>query len=309
MRTTIIFILLCIISIVNNAYGSAWLIDAGKYRYMATIANSNKNSENIKQIRADLFIQIQCKLADLKERIKLVNNSSALYNKLFYQIQSLERTSREISSYQDQLMRIFAIEYGVNNNQNLGIQLLYKENKFQGSNDMHYLSDNKEIGIFYKIRLFQDVSRVVSVQPRIYMAQDGCEQLFSYELLLLSAISKKIKTILGETSVFAEGILSFGQDLNNPYGKRSHYSFSISKGVEFQNGIMLVSFAKYYNRTNYGNIYNKTLYKQLSIAKKIKFGNLKKNSVTTQIGYFVDKSLIKQRYKISGVIFSIWLDI
>ncbi|WP_375318530.1 hypothetical protein [Candidatus Tisiphia endosymbiont of Oplodontha viridula] len=276
---------------------------------MATIANIDKNSENIKQIRADLFIQIQCKLADLKERIKLVNNSSALYNKLFYQIQSLERTSREISSYQDQLMRILAIEYGVNNNQNLGIQLLYKENKFQGSNDMNYLSNNKEIGIFYKIRLFQDVSRVVSVQPRIYMAQDGCEQLFSYELLLLSAISKKIRTILGETSVFAEGILSFGQDLNNPYGKRSHYSFSISKGVEFQNGIMLVSFAKYYNRTNYGNIYNKTLYKQLSIAKKIRFGNLKKNSVTTQIGYFVDKSLIKQRYKISGVIFSIWLDI
>ncbi|WP_425362911.1 hypothetical protein [Candidatus Tisiphia endosymbiont of Hybos culiciformis] len=276
---------------------------------MATTATIDKNSENIKQIRADLFIQIQRKLANLKERIKLVNNSSALYNKLFYQIQSLERTSREISSYQDQLMRIFAIEYGVNNNQNLGIQLLYKENKFQGTHDMNYLSDNKEIGIFYKIKLFQNVRRVVSVQPRIYMTQDGCEQIFSYELLLLSAMSKKIRTILGETSVFAEGILSFGQDLNNPYGKRSHYSFSISKGVEFQNGIMLVSFAKYYNRTNCGNIYNKTLYKQFSIAKKIKFGNLKKNSLTTQIGYFVDKSLIKQRYKISGVIFSIWLDV
>ncbi|MCC8371634.1 MAG: hypothetical protein LN568_02610 [Rickettsia endosymbiont of Pseudomimeciton antennatum] len=272
---------------------------------MATTSTIDKNSENIKQIRADLFLQIQRKLAYLKERIKLVNNSSALYNKLFYQIQSLERTSREISSYQDQLMRIFAIEYGVNNNQNLGIQLLYKENKFQGSNDMNYLSNNKEIGIFYKIKLFQDAHRVVSVQPRIYITQDGCEQQFSYELLLLSAISKKVRTI----SVFAEGILSFGQNLNSPYGKRSHYSFSMSKGVEFQNGIMLVSFTKYYNRRNYGNIYNKTLYNQLSVAKKIKFGNLKKNSLTTQIGYFLDKSLIKQRYKISGVIFSIWMDI
>ncbi|WP_341747670.1 hypothetical protein [Candidatus Tisiphia endosymbiont of Dascillus cervinus] len=77
-------------------------------------------------------------MAYLKDRIKLVNNSSALYNKLFRQIQFLERRSREISSYQDELMRIFAIEYGINKNQNLGIQLLYKENKFQGSNDMNY---------------------------------------------------------------------------------------------------------------------------------------------------------------------------
>ncbi|MCC8397708.1 MAG: hypothetical protein LN569_00020 [Rickettsia endosymbiont of Labidopullus appendiculatus] len=309
MRTIILLIFLGIISIANKAYGSAWLIDSDKYRYMATTSTIDKNSENIKQIRADLFLQIQRKLAYLKERIKLVNNASALYNKLFYQIQSLERTSREISSYQDQLMRIFAIEYGVNNNQNLGIQLLYKENKFQGSNDMNYLSNNKEIGIFYKIKLFQDAHRVVSVQPRIYITQDGCEQQFSYELLLLSAISKKVRTISGAISVFVEGILSFGQNLNSPYGKRSHYSFSMSKGVEFQNGIMLVSFTKYYNRRNYGNIYNKTLYKQFSIAKKIKFGNLKKNSLTTQIGYFWDKSLIKQRYKISGVIFSIWMDI
>ncbi|WP_341753138.1 MULTISPECIES: hypothetical protein [unclassified Candidatus Tisiphia] len=309
MKITIIFILLFIISIANKVYGSAWLIDSGRYRYMATTATIDKNSENIKQIRADLFLQIQRKLAHLRERIKLVNNSSALYNKLFCQIQSLERSSREISSYQDQLMRIFAIEYGINNNQNLAIQLLYKENKFQGSNDMNYLSNNKEIGIFYKIKLFQNIHRVVSVQPRIYITQDGCEQQFSYELLLLSAISKKIRTILGETSVFAQGILSFGQNLNNPYGKRSHYSFSISEGVEFKNGIMLLSFAKYYIRKNYGNIYNKTLYKQFSIAKNIKFGNLKKNSITTQIGYFSDKSLIKQRYKISGVIFSIWMDI
>ncbi len=309
MRVTIILIFLCIISVANKVYGSAWLIDSGKYRYMVTTSTIDKSSENIKQIRADLFLQIQRKLAYLKERIKLVNNSSALYNKLFYQIQSLERTSREISSYQDQLMRIFAIEYGINNNQNLGIQLLYKENKFQGTHDMNYLSNNKEIGIFYKIKLFQNVHRVVSVQPRIYITQDGYQQQFSYELLLLSAISKKIRTISGKTSVFAEGILSFGQSLNNPYGKRSHYSFSMSKGIELQNGIMLVSFTKYYNRRNYGNIYNKTLYSQFSIAKKIRFGNLKKNSLTTQIGYFVDKSLIKQHYKISGVIFSIWMDI
>ncbi|OZG31685.1 hypothetical protein [Rickettsia endosymbiont of Culicoides newsteadi] len=155
MKITIIFILLFIISIANKVYGSAWLIDSGRYRYLATTATIDKNSENIKQIRADFFLQIQRKLAHLRERIKLVNNSSALYNKLFCQFQSLERSSKEISSYQDQLMRIFTIEYGINNNQNLAIQLLYKENKFQGSNDMNYLSNNKEIGIFLKLSFFK----------------------------------------------------------------------------------------------------------------------------------------------------------
>lgn len=218
MKTTTIFILLFIISVTNKIYASAWLIDSGKYKYTLTASNIDKNSKNIKQVRANLFLQIQCKLAYLKDRIKLVNNSSALYNKLFRQIQFLERRSREISSYQDELIRIFAIEYGINKNQNLGIQLLYKENKFQGSNDMNYLSNNKEIGIFYKIKLFQNTNRIVSVQPRIYMTKDGCQQQFSYELLLLSAFSKKIRTI----SVFAESVFSFGQTLNNPYTRKSH---------------------------------------------------------------------------------------
>ncbi|WP_375330670.1 hypothetical protein [Candidatus Tisiphia endosymbiont of Oplodontha viridula] len=305
MKTTTIFILLFIISVTNKIYASAWLIDSGKYKYTVTASNIDKNSKNIKQVRANLFLQIQCKLAYLKDRIKLVNNSSALYNKLFRQIQFLERRSREISSYQDELMRIFAIEYGINKNQNLGIQLLYKENKFQGSNDMNYLSNDKEIGIFYKIKLFQNTNKIVSVQPRIYMTKDGCQQQFSYELLLLSAFSKKIRTV----SVFAESVFSFGQALNNSYTRRSHYSFSISEGIEFQNGIMLVDFTKYYTRRNYGSIYNRTLYKQFSVAKRIKFGNLKKNSLTTQIGYFCDKSLINKHYKISGVIFSIWMDV
>ncbi|WP_342267434.1 hypothetical protein [Candidatus Tisiphia endosymbiont of Empis tessellata] len=154
MKTTTIFILLFIISVTNKIYASAWLIDSGKYKYTVTASNIDKNSKNIKQVRANLFLQIQCKLAYLKDRIKLVNNSSALYNKLFRQIQFLERISREISSYQDELMRIFAIEYGINKNQ-IGIQLLYKENKFQGSNDMNYLSNNKEIGIFLKLSSFR----------------------------------------------------------------------------------------------------------------------------------------------------------
>ena len=72
---------------------------------------------------------------------------------------------------------------------------------------------------------------------------------------------------------------------------------------------MLVNFTKYYLRRNYGLVYNKTLYEQFSVAKEIKFDTLKKRNCTMQLGYFWDASISHPNYKVSGAIFSIWLDV
>jgi hypothetical protein len=259
------------------------------------MSNIDKNSQYIKQIRADLYLHIQRKLLYLKEHIRLVNNSSLVYDKLFRQIQFLEQISKNLCSYQDESLKILIIEYGVSKNQNLGIQFLYKENRFQGSSNIKYLSDNSEISVFYKKMIFQNDKRIITIQPKIYITQNRDHHLqFSYELLLLSAISKQIFLF----SVFAESAFGFGQNLNNPNKKKHYYSLSTSEGIKFKNGIMLVSFTKYYIRRNYGNIYHKTLYKQLSIVKNIKINNLRYNNITTQIGYFWDQSLINKNYKI-----------
>jgi len=290
----------------NKAHSSAWLIDEGSYRYRATIGTIDKKSKITKKIRADIYLKTQRKLEYLKEHIKLVKKFSALYNKIFREIQFLERITKELTTYQDELIKIIAIEYGVNQEQNFGIELLYKQNRFQGSKDINYSSSDKEISLFYKIKLLQWGNRIITVQPKIQMttSANGQSQFF-YELLLLTGISRHSSI----ASIFAESSFGVGKELNNLYTRRSYYSFSTTEGVEFKNGLMFVSFIKYYIRKNYGNIYDKTVYNQLSIAKKINFSTSKNKNITTQIGYFWDKSLINQNYQISGLIFSLWINV
>jgi len=121
----------------------------------------------------------------------------------------------------------------------------------------------------------------------------------------LFGTTKNIRT----SSLFTENIFSFGREFKGQNHKKKYYSLSTSQGWKFKNGFMLVNFTKYYIRKEYGLIYNKTLYEQISVAKEIKFSKLKRNNLTIQIGLFWDRSLINPNYKISGTVFSIWLDI
>jgi hypothetical protein len=304
--------LLFINSIINTVYASAWLIDSARYRYTSTIAIIDKNSKYIKQLRADLYLQTQQRLVYLRNQLKLVNSQLARHYKLSEEIVALEKIAKNLCSYQDEIITIATIEYGITNNQNLAIQLLYKQNSFQGSKNINYRSANRltnsEISIFYKIKLLQNDKYIISVQPRISVNKNTAHQpQLAYELLLLSGISKNFRS----ASLFTQNSIGFGQDLNNSYSKRNYYCFSTSEGIKFDNNILLTSFTQYSFRKNYGNIYSKTLYNQLSVAKEIKLSkpnNSSNNDLTAQIGYFWDQSLINKNYKLSGVIFSLWIN-
>lgn len=238
--------------------------------------------------------------------MKLVAKSSAFYKKLFTQISRLEHTSQELTAYPEVFSRAFSVEYGISKNQNIGLQFFYKDNQLQGTQYKSKTLSSEEISTFYKIKLFQNNSHIISFQPKLTIAQYDSKRQFFYELLLCSGTSK----IKGNVSVFTDKSVAFGQSL--PLGREAerYYAVSATKGIKFNNGIMLVNFVKYYiRRKNYNDIYNKTIYNQLSIAKHIKFGNLKQNSLIAQIGYFSDKSLVKSNYKVSGVTFSMWIDI
>ncbi|RYE05997.1 MAG: hypothetical protein EOP33_01975 [Rickettsiaceae bacterium] len=83
-------------------------------------------------------------------------------------------------------------------------------------------------------------------------------------------------------------------------------SFAISQGTKFINNFIISSYTKYTNKTNCHPIYKKTIYQQLSVAKKLDFSNngLSTN-VTAQIGYFWNNSLKIHHYKTSGIVFSL----
>lgn len=281
----------------HNVYASAWLIDKGKYRYTITTSNIDKNSKYLKQTRTNLRLKIEQKLEYLRTQLKLVNNeSSAHYKILSLYIKSLEKEVLELLAYQDLFNKIFTIEYGINQKSNLGIQFLYKDFKLQ----------NKQISGFYKVKLFQNNTHIISLQPKIIFSQNTKNyQQFSYEVLLLSGRSRKF----GSISIFSENSFSIGTNLKTKYEGKNYYTFSSTEGIKFENGIMIASFLQYHLRKNHNYIYNKTLFVQLSIAKQIKFDKLGSKNLTMQIGYFVDRSLINKNYKLSGIRLSAWTDI
>ncbi|WP_375326435.1 hypothetical protein [Candidatus Tisiphia endosymbiont of Nemotelus uliginosus] len=299
------FIALFIIIVANTGYGSAWLIEPGQYRYTLTVSNIDKNSKQMKQERADLRLAVEKQLESLKEQLKFATKSSAFYKKLLNQIKLLERTSQELTGYQEERNRIISVEYGINNIHNIGFQLLYKDYQFQGTQYKSPTLISEEISAFYKIKLFANNNHIISIQPKVTVIQHNSSQQFSYEILLLSGTSQTKGSIV----VFTDSSFTFGQNLYPMKQGQKYYAVSATKGIKLNNDIMLVNFVKYYiSSKNYNAIYNKTIYNQFSIAKHVKFGNLKQHSLIAQIGYFSDRSLIKSNYKISGVTFSIWIE-
>ncbi|WP_233418872.1 hypothetical protein [Rickettsia tamurae] len=156
------------------------------------------------------------------------------------------------------------------------------------------------------MKLFEDNDFVISAQPKILMSKSKkLKEDFLEEVSLLMGMSKNIRSI----TIFNQNIFSLGHSINNLGSKKMYYDFSTCEGIKLKNGIMFTSFTKYHTRQNYGYVCDSSVYEQLGIAKIINFGKENKNSITTQIGYFWDRSLSNKKYKISGISFLAWLDV
>jgi len=282
-------------------HASAWLLEQGRYRYIVGANKVNKISKNEKKQREEGVLYIQQRLVSLQEYLKTINNNSALHAKILRQIKKLEQKIIELSSYQDEQFVSSGIEYGITDNQNIGVHFLYKEDKFLNEKNI-----STDASIYYKLKLFEDKDFVVSIQPKILMSKSKkLKEDFLGEISLLIGMSKNIRSV----TIFNQNVFSLGHSINNIGSKKMYYNFSTCEGIKFKNGIMLTSFTKYHTRQNYGYVYDSSVYEQLGIAKIINFGKENRNSLTTQIGYFWDYSLSNKKYKISGISFSTWLDV
>ncbi len=296
-----ILVFVSVILSANKVNASAWLLEEGRYRYSININNVDKASKKEKKKREIFAQDLEEKLQQLEASNRQLNPNSRRYKRLSKRIKKLRQGIAELSSYQDERLTSGSVEYGISDNQNFGIHFLFKEDKFIGRK-----SFTEEAGLFYKLKLFQENDFVISLQPKIFVSKDkGCREEFFAEFSLLSGMSKQIYS----ATVFNQNTVSIGHYLNYLGYKKRYYNVSTSEGIKFENGFMLVSFTKYHNRQDYGYIYEKTVYEQLSVAKIIKFDNVGKNFLTTQIGYFWDRSLSNKKYKISGITFSVWLDV
>jgi hypothetical protein len=286
---------------INKVHASAWLLEQGRYRYIIGGNKVNKISKNEKKQRAEAVLYIRERLVYLREYLEKVNDKPNLHAKILRQIKRLEQKIVELSSYQDEQFVSSTIEYGITDNQNIGVYFLYKEDKFLNEKNI-----STDASIYYKLKLFEDNDFVVSIQPKILMSKSKkLKEDFLGEISLLMGMSKNIHSV----TIFNQNVFSFGHSINNLDSKKMYYNFSTCEGIKFKNGIMLTSFTKYHTRQHYGYVYDSSVYEQLGVAKIINFGQEKRNSLTAQIGYFWDYSLSNKKYKISGISFSAWLDV
>jgi len=301
LRLYFCLILLIIIFDVNMALGSAWLLEQGKYRYIIGGNKINKISKNEKKQREEAVIYLRERLIYFGKYLEEVKNQPNLHAKILRQIRKLKQKIAELSSYQDEQFASSYIEYGITDNQNIGIGFLYKEDKF-----LNEKSTSLDASIYYKFKLFEDKDFVISIQPKILTVKNKKQkENFLGEISLLNGISKNIRSV----TIFNQNVFSFGHSINNIGSKKMYYNFSTCEGIKLKNGIMFTSFTKYHTRQNYGYIYGSSVYEQIGIAKMISFGKENRNSLTAQIGYFWDRSLSNRKYKISGISFSAWLEV
>ncbi len=296
------YCLVCLIIIfdINKVHASAWLLEQGRYRYIVGGHKVNKISKNEKKQREEAVLYIRERVAYLWEYLKKVSDQPSLHAKILRQIKRLEQKIVELSSDQYEQFVSSTVEYGITDNQNIGVHFLYKEDKFLNEKNI-----STDASIYYKLKLFEDKDFVIAAQPKILMSKSKkLKEDFLGKIFLLMGMSKNIRPV----TIFNQNIFSFGHSINIG-SKKMYYNFSTCEGIKFKNGIMLTSFTKYHTRQNYGYVYDSLVYEQLGIAKIINFGKENRNLLTAQIGYFWDHSLSNKKYKISGISFSAWLDV
>ena len=218
-RQHLVFILSTIFY-TNDILASAWLPQPGGYKYsFSTSAVDNKSGRQKRQ-RADFYLKTQQEIEYLNEVIKDLNISSARYKNVYNRLQSLKKALIQLSSYQDDQSKNASVEYGISNNQSIGVHLEYKTNVFSDEYSNSH-SNTKSADIFYKHKIFQNNNFIFSLQPKVSITKDTFlkDELFN-EISFLVGSSKKWRNI----EMFTDTGLSLGKCVNCTTTKKYYNS-------------------------------------------------------------------------------------
>jgi hypothetical protein len=333
-RKYIIFVLLILFPF-KAFCSTAWLPDESKYKYSISSSITDKESKDVKLLRIQAFNIGEQILDKLISRIMYLNQDDTVIqlakinnikldkngnvpqyfkniikneiNKIQLSVDKLKEELCLLSPYQQQQITSTYIEYAPIHNMSFGINGYYKEDVFTNSKytSSKRKSDTKSMSFFYKYKIFQNNNFILSIQPQLTVNRHStlsCETL--QELIFLAGVTKS----KGEYEFFTEGSVAISDRLSSISKKNKSSTYTHAEGIKLPIGITLMNFTKYYVRKHCNPILKLSVYEQLSVAKTFNFGNVRDKSLTIQLGYFWDKSLKIKSYKISGVVFSIWLE-
>jgi len=348
------FALLCIILNYNNiANASAWLPKLGQYQYHLTYGMIDKPSRKHRNERSDYFISLQERISGnnyLKAKIK--NGASVQRRNLTAVEQSeieaiktenedLTEEAKHLSSFSDDAMAFFDVEYGATESQSFGVKIGYTNDKFPkiSSGSITKLkrkkvSEGKSLDVFYKYQVFKNDNWSIVLSPKIHHSKYSSTKAgHHFDVTLLVGYSKekvkkkkkkkvKVKVKVKDDDddeeeeeeeskyiAFQEFRISARKYMRHDASKNPGYVISTLDGIRFNDGVIFSNYIEYEKAKFDNYLYNKTLYEQISVAKEFYLDNLKQKTCTIQLGYFWKGSMNNQMYTISGPILSLWLKI
>lgn len=294
---------------------SSWLIPAGHYKAFSTFSTIDKKSAKLKSIHGEAYLDLQYQLLELSKERQLLqdqidnnrgiatNNQKRLLREIDQEISALKQASSEEKAYQDKETINFTVEYGLDDDINLGSKIGYKQEKFASSLGRSNPIISREVDIFFKYKLLKQDKFIMTVQPKIYLDRYARqkESWFS-EIGLMLGYSFN-NNIFCDTGIFFASCFTSRCDTKNIVG------ISFAEGLKLNNGFALYNFTKYYVRKTDNTIYRRSVYEQILFAKEIELGDLNHNYFTLAAGYYFDQSLTDSSFKLSGPIISLWLEL
>ena len=167
----------------SKSYASAYLPAAGNYKYTTSFSFLDPTSQKKRDYRASVFVQIQdiihelssqkediIRIADEQNRITTDLEKHSIYS-LETDIRKLRKNAKEMSSFSDDSMSCFEIEYGIKDSQSFGLKIGYSIDQFaeiQNKAAQKATYVGKDIESFYKYKLFQGDSIIVTLQPKLH---------------------------------------------------------------------------------------------------------------------------------------------
>jgi hypothetical protein len=307
MRYIVLLIFCCLLLAPSIVLASPWLPEKGKFKVSSSIYITDdhalKSFQQESKVRA---VIINAAIARLnQERYvfnhdpKLTAEAKANRNQMIDQeIKNLKTDQSYMRLYYPKRQFSQMLEYGVNDKYSLGFKVISVD-------EVNFITKHRTYDwfqLFQKIKIYQNVKYMFSVQPSIMIYKSpGCVDDIAAEMRFLFGKVKKCKWGKTFNNIeFAHGVA----------GGSQVFDLNYTTALESKRGniLMFQSFNHFQPKAN--KMYQKTTLEQISIAKPFiidNYGASKK--ITLQAGYFYEFSISAAKLMNRGLLIALWLEI
>lgn len=292
----------------TNSDGGAWLPDEGGYKLSSAVLFIDGDTKKFQKAKSESIL-------DIYRELNSLFRANQTTNAMKQTIEELQALRDDLNGFNDQFLVNSELEYGINAKYSFGLKgsfnekksLSYKYNESPYKDNSFKRQFAREVGFYYKYSLYKDDSWQISLAPEI---------TYSKITKLNKTIITNIGSFIGHSRISKSGKknvaeLGFviGKIFNEGYKNTIFKKISFFEGVEVLKSLFLNNYFEYSFASNGNVMYKNVMYEQIGISKEFAMGRVGRQRLTTQIGYYWKKSLSNKAFKVSGPVFSLWMNL